>query len=494
MIELDGLIIGAGPAGSCAALRLRQLGYQVGLVERAAFPRQQIGESLTPGIRNILSLLQADEALAGLPHITGLPSLLRWQRDALVQTTHADTAVVSRADFDARLCQLAQDCGVRLWQPARVLATEGEAGAWRVMIGCDAEAQEVTTRWLFDATGRNGLSPTRLACAPSLMALWCEWAPAQVDPTWAAATRVEALSQAWMWASPLPNGRLRVMVFADPHAVHGDRHALWHGALAESAASRALAQVSPAQPLRMCSATPYLDKAAWRPGLIRLGDAAFALDPLSGSGVEKAMRFSLQAVVAWHTWARAANESGRDLAQQYFSQQLNDTCTRHRAWCASHYGRAWCADSEFWLARSQLPNPATGDSSSAADDSAAAHFTTPTEVQKATDEQLSDAEPQSMHPLPAATARVRLDPASRLTPQLCVVEDQVRLAAAVSHPSLPRAVAFVANQALASHWALLCREQSMAELYRALGQVMQPESALAMVRWLWRSGVLMRAA
>lgn len=483
MTELDCLVIGAGPAGCCAALRLLQLGYRVGLVERARFPREQIGASLTPGIRNITALLQADEALAGLPHVAAGPSLLRWQHDALLPVAHADAAVVARADFDARLLALAAARGARVWQPAQLLALTGRAGAWRAQIVelATGAVSQVDARWLFEATGRHGASKTRWACAPNLAALWAEFEATQVDADSLAATRVEALPEAWLWAAPVPGGRLRVMVLADPRAIGGRPQALWQRALAATHGLQALTELTPAQPLRICSAAPYLDTAAWRPGRVKIGDAAFALDPISGSGVEKAMRFSLQAVVAWHSWCHAADEDGRQLAQQYFAQQLNQTCARHARWCADHYARAWSADGDFWRARSAPPAAPTPD------DPAAGFFAALAET------------PSSEPPPPRpdrwpATTRVHLDAACQLTPQLCVVQDRVCTAPALTHPRLPRAVAFVADQALAPHWPLLRREQTLGELHGALAQAMNPAAAGAVLAWLRHSGVLVQAA
>ncbi len=42
------LVIGAGPAGSCAAAILAEYGHRVLIVEREKFPRYHIGESLLP--------------------------------------------------------------------------------------------------------------------------------------------------------------------------------------------------------------------------------------------------------------------------------------------------------------------------------------------------------------------------------------------------------------------------------------------------------------
>jgi flavin-dependent dehydrogenase len=46
--DTETLIIGGGPAGSTAAILLRQRGHQVTLLEKDRHPRFHIGESLLP--------------------------------------------------------------------------------------------------------------------------------------------------------------------------------------------------------------------------------------------------------------------------------------------------------------------------------------------------------------------------------------------------------------------------------------------------------------
>jgi flavin-dependent dehydrogenase len=52
--KTDVLVIGAGPAGSIAAAKIRQAGYSVTVVEREHFPRFVIGESLLPRCMEVL--------------------------------------------------------------------------------------------------------------------------------------------------------------------------------------------------------------------------------------------------------------------------------------------------------------------------------------------------------------------------------------------------------------------------------------------------------
>ena len=57
------VVIGGGPAGSCAATLLARKGYRVALLERERFPRPHIGESLLPASIPVLAELGALEAV-----------------------------------------------------------------------------------------------------------------------------------------------------------------------------------------------------------------------------------------------------------------------------------------------------------------------------------------------------------------------------------------------------------------------------------------------
>src|SRR5258707_4949071 len=64
MTPPDVLVVGAGPAGSVAALVLARAGVRVRLVDRARFPRDKLcGDTINPGTMTILDRLDGGDAV-----------------------------------------------------------------------------------------------------------------------------------------------------------------------------------------------------------------------------------------------------------------------------------------------------------------------------------------------------------------------------------------------------------------------------------------------
>lgn len=480
----DALVIGAGPAGVSAALRLQQLGYHVLLVERsAAWPRAQVGEALTPGVLNIIELLDANDALAEVPHIANAGSRVLWrnQEPDLLQPT--GSAIVDRGRFDAALLALARRRGVEIEQPARLLHVAGAAGDWRVSLLCgEGRNREVRARFILDAGGRRASS--RIDCAPRLAALWGEIEQSALAEL-GGATQVEALEHGWLWAGCLPSRRYRLMLVCDPQAVRKagpvGPEARLRAAFAASQLLCAAAEHPLLDGVQMCSATPYLAPDSWQDGRLKLGDAAFALDPVSSSGVEKAMRFSLQAVVALHTMLSDSHSERHALARRFFEGRLVETCARHAHWTEAYYGQAWCSDQPFWQLRAHCEAGGDGE--------------TPSKLLAALSTErarLAGYQPPELIPLAAMNPDLplRLHHGAEIVELPCVVDDRVCLHAALDHPHLERPLAFLENEALFPHLARLVQPLPLSLLLKMLAASMPAHKAQRIAAWLWQRGLL----
>ena len=59
----DVLVLGAGPAGTAAAISAAKSGLKVAIVERSVFPRYRPGEALHPGMRPLFAQLGVEQEI-----------------------------------------------------------------------------------------------------------------------------------------------------------------------------------------------------------------------------------------------------------------------------------------------------------------------------------------------------------------------------------------------------------------------------------------------
>ena len=142
--EFDAVIIGAGPAGSSAAILLARAGWAVVLVEKQPFPRRKVcGECVAasnlplldalgigaafdaaagPELRSIVLMRGADAVQADLPAADPRHARHPWGR------------ALGRETLDTLLLDEARRAGVTVLQPWAAQAIEGSVGAWRCRV------------------------------------------------------------------------------------------------------------------------------------------------------------------------------------------------------------------------------------------------------------------------------------------------------------------------------------------------------------------------
>jgi menaquinone-9 beta-reductase len=138
----DAVIVGAGPAGSAAAIILARAGWSVALVEKEPFPRRKVcGECLAASNLPLLDALgvgDAFEAAAGPP--LRRVALMSGERTIEAPMPppedgkHGWGRALGRETLDVLLLERARAMGVEVLQPWSVQAIEGAPGDWRCRI------------------------------------------------------------------------------------------------------------------------------------------------------------------------------------------------------------------------------------------------------------------------------------------------------------------------------------------------------------------------
>jgi flavin-dependent dehydrogenase len=486
-ISYDIAVLGAGPAGLCAALRLTELGYRVALTEVRQFPRPQIGESLSPGIHSLFDYLGAGHLLDDARYLRKLPSRVLWEGGAapsggveespfpgsMGQLHSKDGFLVDRARMDKALLAEVIARGVEFF-PGADAGIHLPAGNGHIFPAGTALPR---ARVVLDARGRRSVRVgERLLTAPSSLALWTH-VPAAVMPF---ETRVEALPTGWLWGAPVPGGEYRVMAFVDAETVQArGADAVLHGMAAESRLFAATLPVLSRGRLQTCPVLHYIHKTPWRDDYIRVGEAAFTIDPLSSSGVEKAMRHALQTVIAVNTLLKGNNPS---LARSFYEDKLVLSVADHRAWTRSYYRKAWPGHRyPFWKARSDYWDlPATGTFS---DRLLLRQEETPHPPEQ-TPINVTHVLSQIWECMPQLSPLLSYDVAA------CVVDDRVQLRTCIRHSRIQGELAYLGGVEVKPLLDMIPSVRTFGELLNRWSDTMPVEQAGKILAFLWEREIL----
>lgn len=151
--RFDALVIGAGPAGSCAAILLADAGWRVALVEKQDYPRRKVcGECISATSLPIFERLGMRQALApfaGRPlrqmALVCGPRILRAPLPAYADAINPWGLAIGREHLDALLLERAGERGVAVFQPWQAEELTGAPGdfACRLRrVGRNAEPQD----------------------------------------------------------------------------------------------------------------------------------------------------------------------------------------------------------------------------------------------------------------------------------------------------------------------------------------------------------------
>ncbi len=167
----DVAIVGAGPAGSSAAIRLAAGGLRVVLVEKAKFPREKLcGEFISPECLTHFEELgvMADISSAGGTELDKTVFYGRNGNNVTISSswfnsTNSNALGLSRGEMDLRLMNRAKSLGVDVLEETSVagVLTEDTTMIGLKLKGLNGSESELFSKITIDATGRNRILARR---------------------------------------------------------------------------------------------------------------------------------------------------------------------------------------------------------------------------------------------------------------------------------------------------------------------------------------------
>lgn len=311
-------IIGAGPAGSIAAILLARAGLRVTLIEQHRFPRDKVcGECLSAVGIDVLTRNNLADEIRDL-HPVLLTRSLMFAGDGSVAEVILPRPMwgISRAAMDRRMLDAALRAGASILQPARCEAIDSSAQRPAVKVR-DLQSNQVNEH-PFDcvliADGKAGVMPGSITPTDDF-GLKAHFigidAPRDaielfgVEGHYGGIAPIE--TGKWNIAFSVPGRRLKAHAVARgsrpcEHPQRGrdarvkversnDLDVLFREICNENAALRS--QLRPTKRVTNWLISPlprFAVSRTWPPNVIPLGNAAAALEPIGGEGMGLAMR------------------------------------------------------------------------------------------------------------------------------------------------------------------------------------------------------------
>jgi flavin-dependent dehydrogenase len=360
-LRVDVCVIGGGPAGATLAHRLLQLGHSVAVIQKRQLPGAHAAESLTPGALPLLDILGIRDSIENAGFARAERKLLIWATHHCEHVEVSDaTYQIDRPRFDNLLLEAARLRGAIVLQPSNIVDLQQIGGGWKIDVRLPNSLAGISARLLADASGRNSITGgTKVRVSPPTLAITGQWLE---STSCYRETRIEAGDDAWYWGLTTPSGSFSVTAFIDaasyaPRVTKaGSRLNFYLELLARSRLFRDCLQGELARQPQIQDATCYIDSEPATARTIRVGDAAFTIDPLSSQGLVTAIGTALHAATVLHTMFLRPTDT--DIALAFYGNRVRSSSRFQSLASAQFYQRAAAVRrSEFWIRRARSDTP-----------------------------------------------------------------------------------------------------------------------------------------
>jgi flavin-dependent dehydrogenase len=331
------------------------------MIERSRFDIPRVGESLAPAMQPLLMQLGVWEAFLSLHPLPSHGTCALWGDRAPVMHSHLVSPWgcgwhVDRCAFDRMLSEAANRAGAAVFSATTCIECKETSGVWTLTLQPSSErggqAWTLRARVVIDATGRAARLAPWLGASRVLLDHLVGIATLfdRIDTEGNGHVMVESTGDGWWYSAPVSDGRMMAMLMTDADLCGRGQlssRPVWQARLqAAEATQRRLAGAAAVWgPRVFCALSQRLRRRNWRLPWLAVGDATLAVDPISGSGLVRALS---TARAAAESVAALLDGQARSAIEDYEADRDRE-CTSYLFERAAYYGieQRW-RQSPFW--------------------------------------------------------------------------------------------------------------------------------------------------
>jgi geranylgeranyl reductase family protein len=316
--EAEIAIVGGGPAGSIAAFTLASRGHDVILIDKRAFPRDKAcGDGLTSSAVAFLHQLGLEQVLANAQSIDAVRLFVDWREHETIPMHGSvgqpyQPCCIPREQFDHAMVKMACAAGARLVQGYVTQPLHGDGRVVGVEFTRGTEQMAIRSHYVLGADGATSRLRRQLDGQPPRSGTFAYAVRQYVhsDRLFTPSFEVYAplpegvTNYGYGWVFPIGEGVANVGI--GYLSTHGLPHPRSINELLDSFLSTLRryqgARLGKLDPIGRAIGGQFGgDFTAERcqiDGVVFLGDAAQATDPITGEGIDQAMRSAYTAALA----------------------------------------------------------------------------------------------------------------------------------------------------------------------------------------------------
>lgn len=322
-MNYDVIIIGGGPAGSSAAIRLRKAGVNVALFEKETFPRPHVGESLVPFCFDLFKELGILEDIKKTA--VRKPGVRFINKNGSQSTTYCFKNILTgenqlsfhvlREEFDKQLLDKAKKDGANIFENHKVSNVD-LSNPKQAVISVDngREKKEYTARFLIDATGQDSFLGKKMGLKSkhkdldriAFLQHWnCDTSQEGINEGLLQLIYLSSTKQGWMGLQPVGLNRLSVGIIFDNNYVKSAKQKyidngiedwkqqFYYDEITKSPYTKELLKSSETiNKLMVVGDYSYNISKKYDTNFALIGDAAGFLDPIFATGIYLALNTS----------------------------------------------------------------------------------------------------------------------------------------------------------------------------------------------------------